>query len=237
MRILISLWPLLPLTVFSSAVNAEVLSLSFTDTNNTLVEVDVSNKYYNPNTDITFSMSGGLDRKLSLKLEDINGIEVTAIESGVIGVNDRITALGRDYYGKELTLSAPNDGTYTVVAEILNLSGEVIQTNTYPIIIDTTAPTLGAPQATSYGGLDGIDMPADTWYTGYYSTNKYYVSEIADDISGISRLRLLPVLVTISISMRPRVLTLKQCRHILVTVHHGFPMEITLRQFIAYSSK
>lgn len=54
MRVLISLWPLLPLTVFSSAVNAEVLSLSFTDTNNTLVEVDVSNKYYNPNTDITF---------------------------------------------------------------------------------------------------------------------------------------------------------------------------------------
>lgn len=189
MRILISLWPLLPLTVFSSAVNAEVLSLSFTDTNNTLVEVDVSNKYYNPHTDITFSMSGGLDRKLSLKLEDINGIEVTAIESGVIGVNDRITALGRDYYGKELTLSAPNDGTYTVVAEILNLSGEVIQTNTYPIIIDTTAPTLGAPQATSYGGLDGIDMPADTWYTGYYSTNKYYVSEIADDISGISQVK------------------------------------------------
>ncbi|HBC3591550.1 TPA: DUF4165 domain-containing protein [Vibrio parahaemolyticus] len=180
------IWPLIPLTLFSAIVNAEVLSLSFIDTNNSLVELDSANEFFNPTTDITFSVSGGLDRKLSLRIEDSSGNAISSTESNVIGVNDRITALGRDYYGKTLTLSAPNDGAYSVVADIKDLSGEIIQTNTYPIVIDTTAPTLGSPQATSYGGLDGINMPADTWYTGYYSTNKYYVSDIADENSGVS---------------------------------------------------
>lgn len=187
MKRFLTLWPLIPITVLSATAHAEVLSVSFTDTNNSALELSMANKYFNPKSNIVFAVSGGLDRKLSLRIVTSSGLTLSSIDSDVIGINDRITANGKDYYGKKLTLGVPADDNYTVIAEIKNLSGEIVQTDSYPFVIDTQAPTLGDPQAKSYGGLDGIDMPPDTWYTGYYDENKYYVSDILDENSGIAK--------------------------------------------------
>ncbi|MCZ4310196.1 Ig-like domain-containing protein [Vibrio pomeroyi] len=164
---------------------AEVLSLSYTDTNNEAKELAISTEFFNPNSDITLLVSGGLDRRLNVYLNDSIGITVQNKSTEVIGVNDRITSLSRDFYGKAIVLPKPVDGTYTLTAEIEDLSGRVVQTDSYSLVVDTTPPTLGDPLANSYGGLDGLDLPPDTWYTGYYSHNKYYVQDIDDAGSGI----------------------------------------------------
>ncbi|MGI2184456.1 Ig-like domain-containing protein [Shewanella oncorhynchi] len=165
--------------------HSEVLSVKFTDVNNVSAEHPVSKKYINPTSDITLQVSGGLDRRLVVKMNTGSGITTQTFTSEVIGVNDRISALGRDYYGKTFTFAKLRDGTFEIVAEILDLSGNVVQTDNYPLIVDTTPPTIGDPEANSYGGLDGYNLPPDTWYTGYYNLNKYYASNVADDNSGI----------------------------------------------------
>ncbi|HFI9381086.1 TPA: Ig-like domain-containing protein [Vibrio parahaemolyticus] len=165
---------------------AEVLSVEYTDMNNVSEELPVSNKYINPKSDITVQVSGGLDRRLVVKLNTNTGITTQTITSEVIGVNDRISSLNRDYYGKTFTLKKPADGTYELVAEIINLSGDVVQTDRYPLVVDTTPPTIGDPEAKSYGGLDGYNLPPDVWYTGYYSHNKYFASNVEDENSGIA---------------------------------------------------
>ncbi|WP_432782867.1 Ig-like domain-containing protein [Vibrio parahaemolyticus] len=178
---------LMAASLFGTYAQAEVLSVEFTDMNNVSVEHPVSKQYINPKSDITMQVSGGLDRRLVVKLNTSSGVTSQTITSEVIGINDRITSLGRDYYGKTFTLNKPADGTYEIVAEILNLSGSVVQTDRYPLVVDTTPPTIGNPEAKSYGGVDGYNLPPDTWYTGYYSHNKYFASNVADENSGIEQ--------------------------------------------------
>ena len=133
---------------------SEVLTLSMTDMNNSSVEQSISDQYFNPKSSMSIKVSGGLDRKLRLTLKSSAGIAVQTLSSDVINVSDRISALGRDYYGKTFTIKKPQDGSYVLIAEIINLSGKVLQTDSYPLVIDTTPPTAGAPIAKSYGGVD-----------------------------------------------------------------------------------
>lgn len=174
------------LATLSFSAYSEVLTLSMTDMNNSSVEQSISDQYFNPKSSMSIKVSGGLDRKLRLTLKSSAGIAVQTLSSDVINVSDRISALGRDYYGQTFTIKKPQDGSYVLIAEIINLSGKVLQTDSYPLVIDTTPPTAGAPIAKSYGGLDGLNQPANVWYTGEYHNNNYYSPNINDSNSGVS---------------------------------------------------
>ena len=167
-------------------VSSEVLSIGYTDTNNADVAFPISKNFFNPATDISFAISAGLDRRIVVELKNATGVLET-YSSEVIGVNDRISSLGKDYYGKVVTFTKPADGSYTLIAKINDINGVEVQADTYPFTIDTVPPNVSTPQASSYGGLDGLDLPADTWYTGYRSTNKYFVNGISDAGSGIDK--------------------------------------------------
>lgn len=171
--------------ILSPTVGAEILSVGFTDTNTTVQVKPVSDHFFNPASAIDLTVSSGLDRKLAIKLLNSSGIAVQTLNTTVVGISDRVSTLGREYYGKVVELSKPVDGEYTLVADILDLTGNVVQTDSYSVLIDTKAPTVGDPLAISYGGLDGLNLPADTWYTGYWRTNKYYAPDVADEGSGI----------------------------------------------------
>ncbi|MEZ9699789.1 DUF4165 domain-containing protein [Vibrio sp. 10N.261.46.E12] len=172
--------------ILSPMVGAEILSVAYTDTNAVAQVKPVSDTYFNPEDKLTLAVSAGLDRKLSLKLINSMNLVIQNVDTSVVGISDRISTLGREYYGKNIQLPSPIDGEYTLVADILDLTGNVVQSDEYSIFIDTKPPVVDAPSAISYGGLDGLNLSPDTWYTGYYSKNKYYTKSVQDDGSGIS---------------------------------------------------
>lgn len=182
---------LVALALLSPALRAEVVSIKMTDTSSNQKELPISNQYFNASSNIIMMVSAGLDRKLKLEVTSSAGLSVYTSTSSVIGVNDRITALSKDYYGKSFTLNKLNDGKYTVKASILNLSSSVIQVDEYPIVIDTQAPTAGAPKIKSYGGTTSVDTPANIWYTGYYHSNNYYSENIDDENSGVAQVNVI----------------------------------------------
>ncbi|MBW8191408.1 DUF4165 domain-containing protein [Neiella marina] len=128
-------------------------------------------------------VSGGLDRKLELTIaQDTDGVDVHHESSSVISTADRLSLNGRDFYGKKFTVKGLPDGAYTLTAETLAASGELIATETIPLHIDTVLPTVGEITWTGNGAYhfnhdDGIQI-----VSRYYSY-RMILNDIDDPLS------------------------------------------------------
>ncbi|GAO73605.1 Ig-like domain-containing protein [Comamonas sp. E6] len=142
--------------------NAEVVQYEFTDTLKKTKNVQATSAidYLNPSGDISVTVSAGIDRKIRLTAIDSAGKTIATQTSGVVGPNDRVVANNKSYYGFVMALKLPGEGRYSVKAELLSSSNQVVQTDGYQVIVDTSPPTAGGISITSpYGGgimADGL---------------------------------------------------------------------------------
>ncbi|MGZ0788001.1 DUF4165 domain-containing protein, partial [Pseudomonas saponiphila] len=110
-------------------------------------------------------MSAVLDRKLKLYWLS-SGVKLNEVNTGVVGVSDRITFQGEDFYGKQISIVAPNlQGNYTLQADLLSVDGNVIGSWSIPVTIDTQAPTANSSDLAfnyrSFGGTLASYSPMD----------------------------------------------------------------------------
>ena len=125
-----------------SSVNthAELLSMTFTDTNALVVTKNADILAINPTSDITFKLSGGIGRKVGIEFVKNNTV-ITSALSETITVEDELTSGGNNFYGHTITAPKPIDGNYTVKAYIYDLNNDVVNVDAYSITVDTIAPT------------------------------------------------------------------------------------------------
>jgi hypothetical protein len=126
--------------LLSATAQAELLELSFVDTlgNAKLSAPDA--RYINPTSAISFSLSGGLGRKVGVVVKDSNGAVVANATSAHITVSDLLVVEGDNYYGKKISVPKLSEGEYTVSAQLLEFNGTVVASDEFPYIVDTTAP-------------------------------------------------------------------------------------------------
>lgn len=126
----------------SASANAEVLQYKFNDTAGIEKTVSPSLGYVNPKSTFTVSVSAGVDRKIKLSLLRDNDTVVTSIKGKLIGSADRISVNDKNYYGSELTLPKPADGSYKLLAETLSTADVVVSSELVNVAFDTKAPSL-----------------------------------------------------------------------------------------------
>nr|WP_246336082.1 Ig-like domain-containing protein [Azomonas macrocytogenes] len=151
------------------AAHAELIEYRFTAVDGTQKALKPGTTYVNPLGTITAALSGGIDRKVRLSVLNNVGTVVQSVTSELLGATSRITVNGTDYYGAELSFMAPAEGSYTLKAEILSTSGAVMQSESYPWVVDTTKPTANASLDWSrFAGLPGsigmIGVGTDTLF-------------------------------------------------------------------------
>lgn len=136
---------------------SEVIEYSFIDTSGASKVVDPTATYVNPKSQLVMSLSGGLDRKVRASILNPDGSLAASITSTKITASDKRTYTKGVFYSKDLIFNALSDGNYTVKAEILDMANNPVQTDSYSLIIDTTAPVVGSFYNTSYAnGASGL---------------------------------------------------------------------------------
>lgn len=128
----------------SSSAIAEVLQYKFTDTDGLEKSVSSSIGYVNPKAAFTVSISAGIDRKVKVTLLKEDDTPVSTATSKLIGSADRITIADKSYYGAELRLTKPVDGSYKLVTETLSSKDVVVSSETVTLVVDSSPPVLGA---------------------------------------------------------------------------------------------
>ena len=146
----------------------------------------------NPSAGITFMVSGGIDRKLRIAVTP-SGSQAPVFSKQsekVLGASDVITYQGKNYYAEEFASPKLPDGSYKVTTDILASTGEVVKTETLPLVVDTTKPVPGtfAPLPYTWGGPV---LSGDVWKLGIASgdalTYSSFVLKDFSDASGISK--------------------------------------------------
>src|SRR5690606_11356286 len=165
----------------SGITQAELIEYRFTAPDGTKRALPANQVYANPKGNITFALSGGIDRKVRIALLQANGQEIRSATSHLLGALDRITVGGREYYGAELQLAAPGEGTYKLRADILAADGSSVQADTYDLVVDTTPPTISGQIArTEY------NWPVEVLTNRTYAAaTGLRVEGIADSSSGV----------------------------------------------------
>ncbi len=146
--------------------------------------------FLNNSGELTLYISAGLDRRIRLTTS-VNGTSLKTEQTDIINIQDKIELNGNSFYGVTMTAPVSGDGDYTLSIETLNLSGEVVTTETLNYTRDTTLPNPGTLGASGYGGYTGHTFqPADTWFfTNYYSN--YIQGSGISDASGIDKVEML----------------------------------------------
>lgn len=139
----------------------------------------------NPSSPITLSISSSIDRKIRVQVFS-QDVLIENTTSGVVGLSDRMEIDGRDFYGKQIAInaSAQGDTEYTVQIEYINLSNEVMTTESYQFTRDTTPPAIGGDfvliRNAYHATIDNFG------HTG--TTKQLEVRELSDNV-GISHAR------------------------------------------------
>ncbi|XEV12290.1 DUF4165 domain-containing protein (plasmid) [Vibrio alginolyticus] len=167
---------------------AELLEYSFNTPDGAERTLSPSTVYANPTGNIKFALSAGIDRKVKISIVRPDGSVVNSATSHLLGGTDRITVNGKSYYGAELSLAAPGEGEYTLKAEILSANGDSVQSDEYPINLDTTAPEYSG--YASNGGGYGTVVSGDVWKLGREGSGNYaFILKGIEDESGIQEIR------------------------------------------------
>ncbi|MGI2205253.1 Ig-like domain-containing protein [Shewanella oncorhynchi] len=128
-------------------------------------------------------VSAGLDRKLKLYWLS-SGVKLNEVNTGVIGVSDRLSFSGKDFYGKSIELKAPSaDGNYTLQAELLSAEGTFVGIWSVPVIIDTNPPSGDVANFTYAPVANGGSVT--TYYPGNFGSLK--LSGLTDAGSGLKK--------------------------------------------------
>ena len=169
----------------SSVCHAELMEIEFTDTLNKTKKIKPSNgDYINPTSPIKFVLAGGLDRKFSVQLIDAGNNSVEQITTDVITINDRINAAGKEFYGKQVTLKfKPLQTSYTAKINLLDLSGNIVETETLSFIVDTTPPVITGNMtflrhSWGFGDISKFD---------YLNSREFRLNGISDNRSGLDK--------------------------------------------------
>lgn len=167
----------------TSLSHAAIENVSYTDTSEGVKShVGRELQLVNSTSPMTFYISSSIDKKIRITLIH-NDIEIETSTSSVVGLADRLSIDDRDFYGKEMIVNSVTqaDGLYTLKVEYLNLSDQVITTETYSFTQDTTPPTIGGDfvyiRNAYYGTIDNFGN------TG--TTKQLEVREVSD-AGGIS---------------------------------------------------
>ncbi|QMI49789.1 DUF4165 domain-containing protein [Burkholderia sp. MBR-1] len=183
-------------TATASLAHADLVQYSFTDPYGASKALQPSSQYLNAVGNISFSLSGGLSRTVRVTLLAADGTTVIGTASSApLGASDIIQANGATYYGAALTLPAPPEGTYTVKADLLSSAGDVVSTNTYPLVEDVTPPTAGQWVGEGYGICNnfahigtGTPCPGipDNAMIGPTESQMIAVSGVTDNLAGVA---------------------------------------------------
>ncbi|MCA4005175.1 Ig-like domain-containing protein [Vibrio vulnificus] len=167
---------------------AELLEYSFNTPDGAERTLSPSTVYANPTGNIKFALSAGIDRKVKISIVRPDGSVVNSATSHLLGGTDRITVNGKSYYGAELSLTAPGEGEYSFKAEILSADGESVQSDVYPIKVDTSAPEYSG--FASNGGGYGTVVSGELWKLGREgSGSRDFILSGVEDSSEIKEIR------------------------------------------------
>jgi len=142
----------------SLSTQAELLSLSFTDTNGEDITVENSKRFINPTSGVKLKISAGLDRKVSFIVKNSSNNIMDVGESPAISVNDTLTHNGNTYYGYELSTTALPDGVYTFITQLKDYNGTVVDSEVFNFEIDTVKPTITGAITYKYSGWASNDL-------------------------------------------------------------------------------
>ncbi|MCQ1060609.1 Ig-like domain-containing protein [Photobacterium sp. ZSDE20] len=132
-------------------------------------------------------VSGGLDRRLRLIIKGEDGHIVADHSSTVITINDRLSFDGREFYGKTFSVSLPDDGKYSLEAQIISLHDQVVSSDQYALTKDTVPPSIQDDDITwvragnSYGSIDVFSNTS--------ATRELHIKQVSDELSGLSHAR------------------------------------------------
>lgn len=141
-RKLVSAIALFALSGLLTVAHAELVDFSYTSSEGEAVTVDPDSRVWiNPVSEMTFNLSGGLQRRVGVRIYNEQGDEVASVTSGQIGAEDEITSGGDTFYGKQVALDAPaEDGVYVFQAALMDLGGATLDTTNYQFRIDREKP-------------------------------------------------------------------------------------------------
>ncbi|USD58838.1 DUF4165 domain-containing protein [Vibrio sp. SCSIO 43140] len=181
------------LSVLSSVSLAGIEGTSFTDTNGSHIERKVSpvgETFFNNQSALKLYISSGLDRRIRVSV-NYNQAQTGQMTSHIIGIDDRLTYQNDTFYGVTFDISTPNDGTYELFIETLDLTGTVVATETVVLKRDTQGPVIGELNGYGYGGYEGHTFqPANSWLWSAWNDNYLEYQGITDADSGISKVEL-----------------------------------------------
>ena len=191
---------------------AAVEGVNFVDpsdtTQDTKLAVNDSN-FLNNKGDLTLYISAGLDRRIRLTTS-INGTVLNTEKTEIINIQNKIDYNGNTFYGVTMDAPVSGDGDYTLLIETLDLSGDVVTTETLKYTRDTASPEPGSLSASGYGGITGYTFqPDDTWFfTNYVTTSSknYIQSNGINDTSGIEKVEMITYTLSSKTVYKTRVL-------------------------------
>lgn len=163
---------------------ADLIEYSFNTPKGEKRTVPAAQEYVNPVGTIQFALSAGLDRYVRATILDKKGKVVGTNTSHLLSAKDRIDVNGQSTYGAVVDIPAPAEGEYTIRAEILNAKKEVVQTDTYPLVVDITPPTIGGQILTDgpsgYAQIGRGNYAKDNVFGDAFST-QFFVEGVEDN--------------------------------------------------------
>lgn len=167
---------------------AQIYESTFTDTNNVVVNIRPTAKFYNPRTPMALTLISGLDRYLTVTVKNKSGEQLFNQKSTLTTINDRITASdGTDFYGKKMTLPALSDDNYVITVLLTDLKDAQVATYTYNWTIDTHAPA-GDPITADASTSAPVPKPGTVFKLGVASGDQFdfFSLNVSDESSGIA---------------------------------------------------
>ncbi|WOF81765.1 DUF4165 domain-containing protein (plasmid) [Pseudomonas sp. FeN3W] len=159
---------------------ADLVKYNYTTTTGVKNDALPTTAFINPSSEISFMVSGGIDRKLAIAITKIGeSVPVFRKESSkLLGASDVITFNGNSYYAEEFVSPKLADGRYTVRTEIRSSTGALVQHDENQLVIDTIAPLAGSfsPRPYTWGnpvltgnvwklGVAALDSPTYSSFT------------------------------------------------------------------------
>ncbi|MBW5284095.1 DUF4165 domain-containing protein [Burkholderia gladioli] len=135
----------------AGAAHADLLQYSFTAVDGTQKTLAPNAGYANASGNITFTLDAGVTNKVQVKLLNSAGQTLSSAVSGQLGPSNTLMVNGGTYYGAQLQLATPADGVYTIEADILDSTGKLLTSNTYPMVQISKGPGAGSIVGQGYG--------------------------------------------------------------------------------------